>query len=65
MVEKIDPEKFAVFKEVMGRHFLKIANDMNNKNKPIFIMKRRIKHVTVLGSGIMGRNYCVTLQTLA
>ena len=30
VVEKIDPEKFAVFKEVMG-DILKIANDMNNK----------------------------------
>jgi len=30
MVEKIDPEKFAVFKEVMG-DILKIANNMNNK----------------------------------
>ncbi len=30
VVEKIDPEKFAIFKEVMG-DILKIANDMNNK----------------------------------
>ena len=30
VVEKIDPEKFAVFKEVMGG-ILKIANNMNNK----------------------------------
>ena len=30
VVEKIDPEKFAVFKEVMG-DILKIANNMNNK----------------------------------
>ena len=30
VVEKIDPEKFDVFKEVMG-DILKIANDMNNK----------------------------------
>lgn len=30
VLEKIDPEKFAVFKEVMG-DILKIANDMNNK----------------------------------
>ena len=30
VVEKIDTEKFAVFKEVMG-DILKIANDMNNK----------------------------------
>lgn len=30
VVERIDPEKFAVFKEVMG-DILKIANDMNNK----------------------------------
>ena len=30
VVEKIAPEKFAVFKEVMG-DILKIANDMNNK----------------------------------
>ena len=30
VVEKIDPEKFSVFKEVMGE-ILKIANDMNNK----------------------------------
>ena len=30
VVEKIDPEKFAVFKEVM-RDILKIANNMNNK----------------------------------
>lgn len=30
VVEKIDPEKFAVFKEVMG-DILKIANEMNNK----------------------------------
>ena len=30
VVEKIYPEKFAVFKEVMG-DILKIANDMNNK----------------------------------
>lgn len=30
VVEKIDPEKFSVFKEVMG-DILKIANDMNNK----------------------------------
>ena len=30
VLEKIDPEKFAIFKEVMG-DILKIANDMNNK----------------------------------
>ena len=30
VVERIDPEKFAVFKEVMG-DILKIANNMNNK----------------------------------
>lgn len=30
VVEKIDPEKFAIFKEVMG-DILKIANNMNNK----------------------------------
>ena len=30
VVEKIEPEKFAVFKEVMG-DILKIANNMNNK----------------------------------
>ena len=30
VVERIDSEKFAVFKEVMG-DILKIANDMNNK----------------------------------
>jgi len=30
VIEKIEPEKFAVFKEVMG-DILKIANDMNNK----------------------------------
>lgn len=30
VLEKIDPEKFAVFKEVMG-DILKIANNMNNK----------------------------------
>lgn len=30
VVEKIDPEKFAVFKEVMG-DISKIANNMNNK----------------------------------
>lgn len=30
VVERIDSEKFAIFKEVMG-DILKIANDMNNK----------------------------------
>ena len=30
VLERIDPEKFAIFKEVMG-DILKIANDMNNK----------------------------------
>ena len=34
---------------------LKIANKMNNKNKPIFYNEKdELKHVTVLGSGIMG-----------
>jgi DNA-binding MarR family transcriptional regulator len=36
VVERIDPEKFQIFKEVMSE-VMKIANEMNTKNKNLHI----------------------------